>query len=224
MSDYYARKLAGARLRRCYELASPRVQLYLEAELRHVLARLAPTDRVLELGSGYGRVALRLARAARRVVGVDTARESLRLARASPELAPGCAYVAADARALAFADAAFDVVVCIQNGVCAFGIDPPTLLGEALRVTRPGGRLLLSSYADAFWPERLAWFEAQAAAGLVGPLDREASRDGVIACQDGFRSGRMSPQDFRALCAGAGVACEVVTVDESSVFCEVRVP
>jgi hypothetical protein len=98
------------------------------------------------------------------------------------------------------------------------------LLEEALRVTREGGIVLLSSYADDFWPHRLAWFEAQAAEGLVGPIDRSASRDGVIVCEDGFRSGRLSPDAFRSLCATLGVRAEVREVDGSSVFCEIVKP
>ena len=39
-------------------------------------------------------------------------------------------------------------------------------LREALRVLRPGGLLQLSTYSDRFWPDRLAWFAAQAAEGL----------------------------------------------------------
>jgi ubiquinone/menaquinone biosynthesis C-methylase UbiE len=80
MTSYYAEKLGGQRLRRCYEIASPRVKQYLETEIQHVLARVKPTDVVLELGCGYGRVALRMAQVARLVVGIDTCEESLAMA------------------------------------------------------------------------------------------------------------------------------------------------
>ncbi len=221
-SGYYARRLAGIRLRRCYEIAPPRVRRYLEAEIRHVLRRIGPEDDVLELGCGYGRVAMRLAAAARRVVGIDSAEESIALAR---QLAPPgcrCEFLVMDAYALAFRDRVFDAVVCVQNGVCAFGGDPEALLREALRVTRRGGRVLLSTYAGRFWRHRLAWFEAQAAEGLVGPIDRGSSRDGVVACRDGFRSGRLGPEDLRALCRRIGARGEVREVDGSSLFLEIR--
>jgi hypothetical protein len=96
------------------------------------------------------------------------------------------------------------------------------LMNEALRVTRPGGRVLFSSYADTFWEHRLAWFEAQAAEGLLGTVDRAASKDGVIVCTDGFRAGRMTPEGFLELCERLGIEGEVTEVDGSSVSCEVR--
>jgi len=218
---YYAGKLSGRRLERCYELASSRVRQYLQAEIDHALLFVRPTDDVLELGCGYGRIVSRIAPHAHRVVGIDTARESLALARELVS-APHCEFLEMNAVDLRFPDRSFDVTLCLQNGICAFGVDPDSLVKEALRVTCDGGTVLLSSYADAFWDERLAWFEAQAAAGLLGQVDRAASRDGVIVCTDGFRAGRMTPDDFRALCQRLGVTGDVTEVDGSSVICRIR--
>jgi 2-polyprenyl-6-hydroxyphenyl methylase/3-demethylubiquinone-9 3-methyltransferase len=92
---------------------------------------------------------------------------------------------------------------------------------EALRVTRPGGTVLLSTYADRFWRYRLEWFEAQAEAGLIGAIDHDASGQGVIVCRDGFRAGRLLPDDWRRLCSEIGVDPRITEVDESSVFCEI---
>lgn len=222
MTSYYAERLSGRRLLRCYEIASPRVKQYLESEIRHVLSRLRATDAVLELGCGYGRVARRLAEVAGRVVGIDVSRESLELARETAGPAgTRCEFLCMNALSLQFPDAAFDAVVCIQNGICAFGVDQRALLREALRVLRPGGRALFSTYADRFWPHRLAWFEAQAAEGLLGPIDYGASTGGVIACKDGFRAGRLAPEELRALCSSVGVEPEIKEIDGSSVFCEI---
>ena len=102
-----------------------------------------------------------------------------------------------DAIDLQFEDETFDVVVCAQNGICAFAVDPVQLILEVLRVVRPGGLALFSSYADSFWPHRLAWFESQAAKGLLGAIDYAHCTNGVIACHDGFRSGRMTPRHLR---------------------------
>lgn len=161
---------------------------------------------------------------AKRVVGVDTARESLELARRLSQAGDRCEFLWMDAVDLHFSDGSFDAVLCLQNGICAFGADQLRLLEEALRVTRDGGIALFSSYSDKFWSDRLAWFEAQAAEGLVGRIDRAASKHGVIVCEDGFRAGRLSPDGFRALCSKIGVGANVFEVDGSSIFCEMIKP
>jgi 2-polyprenyl-6-hydroxyphenyl methylase/3-demethylubiquinone-9 3-methyltransferase len=218
---YYSENLAGERLRRCYEIAPPRVKQYLECEIQHVLSRIEPGDSVLELGCGYGRVARELAGAAGRVVGIDTAAESIDLARSS--LPPGlaCEFLKMDAVRLGFADDEFDIVVCVQNGICAFGVDQEALIREAVRVSRPGGLALFSSYSERFWSHRLEWFQLQAAEGLLGQIDRDATGGGVIVCRDGFRAGAMGADGFLEACRRAGVECSVIEVDESSVFCEI---
>jgi 2-polyprenyl-6-hydroxyphenyl methylase/3-demethylubiquinone-9 3-methyltransferase len=221
MSSYYAESLSGRRLQRCYEVASPRVRQYLEAELRYVLEQLGPRDFVLELGCGYGRVVFRLAEVAQLVVGVDTAEESLALARELARESIRCQFLAMDAVDLHFPEGEFDAVVCIQNGICAFGVDQERLLREALRVTREGGLVLLSTYAAGFWPHRLEWFEAQAAEGLLGRVDHDASGDGVIVCEDGFRAGQLNPDQFENLCARLEVSPEMIEVDGSSLFCRI---
>lgn len=221
---YYGAHLSGERLQRCYEIAPERVLQYLEAESLHAAAILRPTDEVLELGCGYGRIARRLAPAARRVVGIDTAPKSLELGRRLAQAGDRCEFLCMDALDLRFPECSFDAVLCLQNGICAFGVDQARLLEEALRVTRHGGKVVLSTYSDKFWPDRLAWFEAQAAEGLVGPIDRFASKDGVIVCEDGFRAGRLTPDGFRALCLRVGAVADIREVDESSVFCEIIKP
>jgi SAM-dependent methyltransferase len=224
MSGYYRNRLAGARLRRCYEIASPRVQQYLEEEIQKLLEVLRPRDVVLELGCGYGRVAHRLLAKASRVTGIDTSEESLAAVREFSAPNSRVTFVCMDAVQLGFASGSFDAVVCVQNGICAFQVDPEALVRESLRVSKPGGQVIVSTYADRFWPHRLAWFEAQAAAGLLGPIDRERSRDGTIVCTDGFRAGRMPPDELRSLADRVGVRATIEEVDRSSVFCRFDVP
>jgi len=224
MSGYYDDRLAAARLRRVYEVASPRVRQYLAAELDYVLTRIEATDVVLELGCGYGRIIGPLAAKCRLVIGVDTSFASLALARDELALYENVRLINADAARLGCRDDMFDVVACIQNGISAFHVDPGELVAEAVRVTRPGGRVLFSSYAEAFWEERLAWFEAQAAEGLLGEIDYERTGDGVIVCRDGFTATTFAPKDFRALAASLGLAARVEEVDGSSLFCEIVKP
>ena len=224
VSGYYEDKLSAERLRRCYEVAPPRTRQYLAAEIQHVLGKIGPADTVLELGCGYGRVLADLAARAAVVVGIDNSPSSIELARELLGGTANCRLAVMDAAALGLPDAAFDLVICIQNGISAFKVNQRDLLCESLRVTKPGGRVLVSSYAAAFWNARLEWFERQAEHGLIGEIDRQRTGDGVIVCRDGFKATTVGPEEFRALASSLGVEPMIEEVDGSSLFCEIRAP
>ncbi|MDH3891493.1 MAG: class I SAM-dependent methyltransferase [candidate division Zixibacteria bacterium] len=223
MPGYYDEKLSADRLRRCYDMAPPRVVQYLKAEVEHVLGSIGSQSTVLELGCGYGRVLNRLAEKATHCLGIDTSRGSLSTARELLEQQSNLQLAQMDAVDTALATASFDVVVCIQNGISAFHVDQRALMQEAVRITRPGGVALFSTYAERFWEHRLEWFEVQAKAGLLGEIDHDATGDGVIVCKDGFRATTVSPDQFRVLTSGLDAGVKLYEVDESSLFCEIRV-
>ena len=223
LSQYYSDSLSAERLRRCYEIASPRVARYLEAEIEHVLAKIKPSDTVLELGCGYGRVIGRLLGKARKVVGIDTSKASLDQAKKELQHHSKLDLAQMNAVNLGFTNGYFDVVICIQNGMSAFKVDHKNLILENLRVTRDGGMCLFSSYSDSFWEHRLEWFHLQASEGLIGEIDLEKTGNGCIVCKDGFQASTLRREDFSKLVSRIGVNATIDEVDESSIFCEIRV-
>ncbi|MFN9757383.1 MAG: methyltransferase domain-containing protein [Planctomycetota bacterium] len=113
------------------------------------LAGFAPAfgARVLDVGCGAGLDLLRAAAAVGelgRAVGVDVVPAMAiraRLAANSAGLTARATVVVADAAALPFAPAAFDVVA--SNGAINLCVDKPAVLRELARVLRPGGELRL---------------------------------------------------------------------------------
>jgi SAM-dependent methyltransferase len=235
MEDYYAEHLAAEKLRRCYEIAPPRVQQYLRAELDFALGFIHAGDAVLDLGCGYGRTLPELAARADEVTAIDNSPASVALARETVKGLANVKVLEMDAAALQFDGNRFDVVLCLQNGLSAFHRDPATLLREALRVCRPntlggvpsggcrpGGIVLFSTYAGKFWPQRLEWFELQAEAGLLGAIDWRRTKEGFIACKDGFTATTFTPEQFRCLATDLPAAITLTEVDSSSLFCILR--
>jgi 2-polyprenyl-6-hydroxyphenyl methylase/3-demethylubiquinone-9 3-methyltransferase len=64
----------------------------------------------------------------------------------------------------------------------------------------------------------------QSSKGLLGPIDHRATGDGVIVCEDGFRSGAATRWELEELCGELGLTPNITEVDESSLFCEASRP
>ncbi len=105
------------------------------------MAQPQPTDRVLDIATGGGHTALAFAPYVREVVAHDLALGMLHAARTylDSKEAPAW-YVAADAEALPFTDASFDIVAC-RIAQHHFP-DVFKFVRECARVLRPGGALL----------------------------------------------------------------------------------
>ena len=216
-TDYYALNLNSQSLFRVYDTAIPRVRRYLQAEMDFVKRRLNGSERVLEVGAGYGRILRELAPSAHSLVGVDISEDSVRFGR---EFLKSCANVrleVMDGHHLDFRDE-FDAVLCLQNGLSAMKGEASRIVSGCLKAARPGGRAFFSTYSGKFWEHRLAWFEEQAEKGLLGEIDRERTRDGVIVCKDGFRARTFTEEDLIALGQSSGYGYQVQEVDESSLF------
>jgi 2-polyprenyl-6-hydroxyphenyl methylase/3-demethylubiquinone-9 3-methyltransferase len=215
--QYYSESLSAERLKRCYDIAPPRTRQYLEAEITYALNLISPDDRVLELGCGYGRILARVLEKTQSVTGIDTSFENLAMAKRNLNVH----LAQMNASTLGFLDNQFDVVLCLQNGISAFKVNPIELVKESIRVTRPGGICLFSSYSPKFWNDRLEWFQLQSQERLLGEIDYTLTKDGVIACKDGFLSTTFGPDEFIEISNKIGIRSNITEVDESSIFCEV---
>ena len=98
-----------------------------------------PAGRALDAACGTGRHAEHLAAKGHDVTGVDASADMLALARAK---VPGATFVEGDFANLDFADDTFDLVVC--SLALTHTLDLATPIREFARVTKPGGRVILS--------------------------------------------------------------------------------
>jgi demethylmenaquinone methyltransferase/2-methoxy-6-polyprenyl-1,4-benzoquinol methylase len=105
-----------------------------------------PGERILDLASGTGTSAEPLAAAGATVVPCDF---SLGMLDVGKRLRPTLPFVAGDGLQLPFADGSFDATTI------SFGLrnlhDTRAGLRELLRVTRPGGRLVICEFSHPAW-------------------------------------------------------------------------
>jgi len=120
-----------------------RISLHLGDAIDHAIGRLAPRagERILDVGTGTGLAARRIAALGARVTGVDLGAELIETAK---RLAPGVDFNVGDAEQLPFDAGSFD------GAISTFGImfvnRPEAAAAELARVIRPGGRIALVSW------------------------------------------------------------------------------
>lgn len=146
-----------------------------EARLAQVL-HSAPLGRVLDVGTGTGRIVELFAAEASRLVAIDSSPEMLRLARAkianlSPEIASKVDIKLGDFNMLPVGDSEFDTVIFHQ--VLHYAQHPEAVIAEAIRTLAPGGRLVIVDFA-AHDLEELRTVHAHARLGFSDEFMKKA--------------------------------------------------
>ena len=120
---------------------------YMESGARDFYERLsvAPGSRLIDVGCGAGQLALIAAKDGLDVTGVDIAPNWVERARVRAR-AEGlkARFEEADAEALPFEDASFDVVTSLVGAM--FAPRPDLVANELLRVCEPGGTLAMANW------------------------------------------------------------------------------
>lgn len=141
-----------------YDLTNDVISLGQDRRWRKLLRQAVDAqagDLVLDLAAGTGTSSEPFADDGARVVPSDF---SLGMLQVGKERRPDLPFVAGDATKLPFADAAFDAVT-ISFGLRNV-VDTPAALAEMLRVTKPGGRVVICEFSTPTWmPFRVAYQE-----------------------------------------------------------------
>ncbi len=141
-ADYFRRNAQNWDRIRALHVPEPEV----ESRLRGLLPKNG-VDRLLDIGTGTGRMLEIFADRARSALGVDQSREMLAAARSKLEQAGlrHCHVRFADMYQLPVPSASFDAVVIHQ--VLHFAEEPAQVIREAGRVLAPGGQVLIVDFA-----------------------------------------------------------------------------
>lgn len=216
-TNYYAKKLHAEKLYQVYQTGLGRVKQYFHAELQFVYQELTGQEKVLELGAGYGRIMKELAPRVSSITGIDISEDSVAFGTEYLKDEPKCRLIVKDVQQMHFDDE-FDVVLCLQNGISAMKMEALGLIQQTMEMLVDGGKAYFSSYSPKFWHFRLAWFQEQAGKGLLGEIDFEKTKDGIICCKDGFVANTYTQEDLERLAKAVGYPYRIQEVDNSSIF------
>src|SRR3954451_12338289 len=164
------------------------------------LAAVGPGDRVLDVATGTGDLAIELARRGCEVVGSDFAEEMLERARVK---APSLRWETASALALPYADGEFDAAT-VAFGARNFS-DLERGLSEMARVVRPGGRVVVLEITTPTRPP-LSWCYRVWFDRIVPVLGRLTGQAEAYSYLPSSVRRFPNPEALAALMAGVGLA------------------
>lgn len=152
--------------------------------------------RILEVGCGTGTDLVRFALGRARIIGIDLAERSVRLARRNVELHRLAAdgLCVADGEALPFVDNHFDMVYA--HGVIQYTANPVRLVAEAHRVLKPGGLAIFMVYNRYSWLTVLSTLTRVGLEHADAPVMRTFSAREYRRLLGQFASTRIVPERF----------------------------
>lgn len=175
------------------------------------LLKLPPGSRLLDVGCGPGRHAVRLAQAGLAVTGVDVSGRFLELA-AEDARAAGVrpAFFEVDARRMPFENE-FDAVISLcQGGFGLMGADDSLVMKRMAEALKPGGKLVMTAFSALFearHPRPEASFDVDH--GIVHEPAQIKDENGVEEPMD-LWTGVYTPRELRLLSIGVGLIPERV--------------
>jgi SAM-dependent methyltransferase len=130
-----------------------------------------PGSRLLDIGCGAGQLTLIASRSGADAMGVDIVENLVDRARERARVGGlGARFRLADAEALPFADASFDVVTSLNGAM--FAPRPEIVTAEILRVCRPGGIIAMANWTEQGFVGKMfkALSEFVAPSGIPAPV------------------------------------------------------
>ncbi len=172
----------SARMARRYEAASWLPQRIADALMEHLQPVRITPQRILDVGTGTGICAARLARRypSARVMALDSALPMLRVARGrGPRWFSRRALACGDAEALPVADASIDLLV--SSLVLPSCLSQDVALAEFRRVLRPGGLLMIATLGpDTLRELRASWMTVDAFVHVHAFVDMHDLGDALL--------------------------------------------
>jgi ubiquinone/menaquinone biosynthesis C-methylase UbiE len=111
--------------------------------------------KILDVGCGTGEMLVTYTRPGCELTGIDVSPSMLDVAR--QKLGTAARLALEDATHMSFADASFDLVTCMLALHEMPAVDRPRVLKECVRVTKPGGHILLIDFHGGPYPFPRGW-------------------------------------------------------------------
>jgi ubiquinone/menaquinone biosynthesis C-methylase UbiE len=197
---------------------TPAYQELFDAEREFITSHIPSNAKVLDIGCGEGRNMKSITLVTRNVTGLDNDAKAVEDAKNNFSQIPTAAVVQGSADALPFQDGSFDVVtalIILPN----LGTSKTTTLRECARVLKEEGKILLSTFSETAFDERMKVYKM-----IKAPIKKIEGTTVVFDESIGANiSEQFSQEQLRQLADSSGLfISEIKKVGDIAYLCEIR--
>jgi len=188
---------------------------YLKAEEEYLLSKIREGSKVVDFGCGRGRILKLLLNRAELLVGVDHSRKMLNYCEELFKKHKHVRCHLSDVRSTPLRDDIFDYTLCMYATFGSFH-EPEKVLKEMIRVTKPGGKIILSVYSEDALDTVLKMYESKG-------IRVERIEGNVIYTKEGDVARLFSKEEIRKLLARHNLNPRVRRLCPIAYICEAEV-
>jgi len=170
---------------------------------------------VLSVGCGWGKNLKAIAKIIKKGIGIDFDSEIIKEAKRNLKKFSNIELFVENAKETHFKDNTFDYVICLGNTFGNFGRDKYKILREMKRVTKKGGKIIVSIYSEKALPVRVEGYKK---VGWV--IIKKSTKERTIYTKDGLTSEQFSKRKIKKIFQKVGLNVKIVELNPISYICE----
>ncbi|MCH8741553.1 class I SAM-dependent methyltransferase [Patescibacteria group bacterium] len=193
---------------------SPAIRSWIKKENLYLQKNIKKDSIVLDVGCGIGRNIKAIANIAKKIIGIDNNKRLFKEIKKSLSKFKNVKVFLEEAQRLHFKNNTFDYAICMGNTFGDFGEDKLKILKEMQRVTKKGGRIIISVYSEKALPIRLKEYKK------AGMKLEKTSKDGTVVTEEGIITEQFSKRKLQKIFNKAGLNIKIIKLSSISYLCE----
>lgn len=197
--------------------SEPLIKDWFKKEKIYLKTNIKKDSIVLDVGCGFGRDIILLTKIAKEIVGIDNDRKLFLEINKELSKYKNVKIFLEDAKKMHFCNDFFDYVICMGNTFGNLGKDQVQILKEMKRVTKEGGRIIISVYSEKALNIRIKEYRRV-------KVKIKKVKDGKFYSIEGITSEQFTKEKLKRIFKSAGLKnFKIINLNPISYLCEIDV-
>lgn len=191
----------------------PLIKDWLEKENLYLRKNTKEDSIVLDVGCGFGRNIKAIVNLAKKIVGIDNNQNLFEEIKEKLSKFKNVEVFLENARKMHFGNNIFDYTICMGNTFGTFGKDKLKILKEMKRVTKKGGKIIISVYSENALDMRIEEYKR------IG-IKIKKIQDGTIYSENGLILEQFNKEKLKKIFDSVELEVKIIKLNSISYLCE----